>query len=67
MNNTVSLMVLNDQSQMLLRLRNDLDEQNILVTTNNRYQLERAKMIGMLEMARAFDMNIDTYRWVYAC
>jgi len=67
MNNTISLMVLNDQSEMLLKLRKDLDEQNFLVTTNNRYHLERAKMIGMLEMARAFDMNIDTYRWVYAC
>lgn len=67
MNNSISLMVLNDQSEMLLKLRKDLDEQNILVTTNNRYQFERAKMLGMLEMARAFDMNIDTYRWVYAC
>jgi hypothetical protein len=44
-----------------------LEEKEVRVSADAGYQFERAKMIGMLDMARAFDVNIDEYRWVYAC
>ena len=67
MNNTVATMLLNEQSKQLLSLRGRLEEKEVRVSADAGYQFERAKMIGMLDMARAFDMNIDDYRWVYAC
>jgi hypothetical protein len=67
MNNTVATMLLNEQSKQLLSLRGRLEEKEVRVSADAGYQFERAKMIGMLDMARAFDMNIDEYRWVYAC
>jgi hypothetical protein len=67
MNNTVATMLLNEQSKQLLSLRGRLEEKEVRVSADAGYQFERAKMIGMLDMARAFDVNIDEYRWVYAC
>jgi hypothetical protein len=67
MNNTVATMLLNEQSKQLLSLRRRLEEKEVRVSADAGYQFERAKMIGMLDMARAFDVNIDEYRWVYAC
>jgi hypothetical protein len=59
--------LLTEQSRFLLNLRESLEKQNIRVSDNRTYQWERAKMIGMLDMARAMDLDIDDYRWVYAC
>ena len=67
MNNTVATMLLNEQSKQLLSLRGRLEEKEVRVSADAGYQFERAKMIGMLDMARAFDVNIDEYRWVYSC
>jgi hypothetical protein len=67
MNNTVATMLLNEQSKQLLSLRGRLEEKEVRVSADAGYQFERAKMIGMLDMARAFDVNIDEYRWIYAC
>jgi hypothetical protein len=61
------LELLTEQSRFLLNLRESLEKQNIRVSDNRTYQWERAKMIGMLDMARAMDLDIDDYRWVYAC
>jgi hypothetical protein len=59
--------LLTEQSRFLLNLRESLEKQNIRVSDNSTYQWERAKMIGMLDMARAMDMDIDDFRWVYSC
>jgi hypothetical protein len=59
--------LLTEQSRFLLNLRESLEKQNIRVSNNSTYQWERAKMIGMLDMARAMDMDIDDFRWVYSC
>jgi hypothetical protein len=67
MNNTVATMLLNEQSKQLLSLRGRLEDKEVRVSADAGYQFERAKMIGMLDMARAFDVNIDEYRWIYAC
>lgn len=67
MNNSVVTMLLDEQSKQLLMLRDKLDGHGVRVSADKGYQYERAKMIGMLEIARAFDVDIDNYRWVYAC
>ena len=59
--------LLQEQSRFLLSLRESLEKQNIRVSDNRTYQWERAKMIGMLDMARAIDLDIDDFRWVYSC
>jgi hypothetical protein len=59
--------LLTEQSRFLLNLRESLEKQNIRVSDNSTYQWERAKMIGMLDMARAIDLDIDDFRWVYSC
>lgn len=59
--------LLQEQSRFLLNLRESLEKQNIRVSDNRTYQWERAKMIGMLDMARAIDLDIDDFRWVYSC
>jgi hypothetical protein len=59
--------LLTEQSRFLLNLRESLEKRNIRVSDNSTYQWERAKMIGMLDMARAMDMDIDDFRWVYSC
>jgi hypothetical protein len=59
--------LLTEQSRFLLNLRESLEKQNIRVSDNRTYQWERAKMIGMLDMARAIDLDIDDFRWVYSC
>lgn len=59
--------LLKEQSNFLLNLRESLEKRNVRVSENRTYQFERAKMIGMLDMARAIDLDIDEYRWVYAC
>jgi hypothetical protein len=59
--------LLTEQSRFLLNLRESLEKQNIRVSNNSTYQWERAKMIGMLDMARAMDMDIEDFRWVYSC
>jgi hypothetical protein len=61
------LALLQEQSRFLLNLRESLEKQNIRVSNNSTYQWERAKMIGMLDMARAIDLDIDDFRWVYSC
>jgi len=61
------LALLQEQSRFLLNLRESLEKQNIRVSDNRTYQWERAKMIGMLDMARAIDLDIDDFRWVYSC
>jgi hypothetical protein len=59
--------LLTEQSRFLLNLRESLEKQNVRVSDNSTYQWERAKMIGMLDMARAIDLDIDDFRWVYSC
>jgi hypothetical protein len=59
--------LLTEQSRFLLNLRESLEKQNIRVSDNSTYQWERAKMIGMLDMARTIDLDIDDFRWVYSC
>jgi hypothetical protein len=59
--------LLTEQSRFLLNLRESLEKQNIRVSDNRTYQWERAKMIGMLDMARAMDLDINDFKWVYAC
>ena len=59
--------LLQEQSRFLLNLRESLEKQNVRVSDNSTYQWERAKMIGMLDMARAIDLDIDDFRWVYSC
>ena len=59
--------LLTEQSRFLLNLRESLEKQNIRVSDNRTYEWERAKMIGMLDMARAIDLDIDDFRWVYSC
>jgi hypothetical protein len=59
--------LLTEQSRFLLNLRESLEKQNVRVSDNSTYQWERAKMIGMLDMARAIDLDIDEFRWVYSC
>ena len=59
--------LLQEQSRFLLSLRESLEKQNIRVSDNRTYQWERAKMIGRLDMARAIDLDIDDFRWVYSC
>jgi hypothetical protein len=61
------LELLTEQSRFLLNLRESLEKRNIRVSDNSTYIWERAKMIGMLDMARAMDMDIDDFRWVYSC
>lgn len=61
------LALLQEQSRFLLNLRESLEKQNVRVSDNSTYQWERAKMIGMLDMARAIDLDIDDFRWVYSC
>ena len=61
------LALLKEQSRFLLNLRESLEKQNIRVSDNRTYQYERAKMIGMLDMARAMDLDINDFKWVYAC
>jgi hypothetical protein len=61
------LALLQEQSRFLLNLRESLEKQNIRVSDNRTYQWERAKMIGMLDMARTIDLDIDDFRWVYSC
>ena len=61
------LALLKEQSRFLLNLRESLEKQNIRVSNNSTYQWERAKMIGMLDMARAMDLDINDFKWVYAC
>lgn len=59
--------LLQEQSRFLLNLRESLEKQNVRVSDNSTYQWERAKMIGMLDMARAMDLDINDFKWVYAC
>jgi hypothetical protein len=61
------LELLTEQSRFLLNLRESLEKRNIRVSDNSTYTWERAKMIGMLDMARAMDIDIDDFRWVYSC
>jgi hypothetical protein len=61
------LALLQEQSRFLLNLRESLEKRNVRVSDNSTYQWERAKMIGMLDMARAIDLDIDDFRWVYSC
>lgn len=62
-----SIDLLKNQANFLLSLRDKLEARNIRVSGDNTYQWERAKMIGMLDMARTIDVNIDEFRWVYSC
>ena len=62
-----SISLLKSQANFLLSLREKLELRNIRVSGDNTYQWERAKMIGMLDMARTIDVNIDEFRWVYSC
>lgn len=62
-----SIELLKNQADFLLSLREKLESRNIRVSGDNTYQWERAKMIGMLDMARTIDINIDEFRWVYSC
>ncbi len=62
-----SIALLKSQANFLLSLREKLELRNIRVSGDNTYQWERAKMIGMLDMARTIDVNIDEFRWVYSC
>lgn len=59
--------LLTEQSRFLLNLRESLEKQNIRVSDNRTYQWERAKMIGMLDMARSMDLDINDFKWVYSC
>ena len=61
------LALLQEQSRFLLNLRESLEKQNVRISDDKTYQWERAKMIGMLDMARAIDLDIDDFRWVYSC
>ena len=61
------LSLLQEQARFLLNLRESLEKQNVRVSDNRSYQWERAKMIGMLDIAKSLDMDIDDFRWVYSC
>jgi hypothetical protein len=67
MNNSISVRILNDQAERLEQIKERLEQENARIFTDTEYQNERARMLGMMEMAKVFDVNIDDYRWVYAC
>jgi hypothetical protein len=67
MNNSISVRILNDQAERLEQIKERLEQENERIFTDTEYQLERARMLGMMEMAKVFDVNIEDYRWVYAC
>lgn len=56
---------LDQQEAFILRLQETLDSRGIKWIENSTWKFERAKMIGMIEIARLTGLNITSYSWIF--
>lgn len=56
---------LKQQETYLLNLRESLEKRWLKACDSKAFQYERAKFIGMLDIAKKLDIDISPFNWVY--
>lgn len=54
---------LDQQEKYILSIRERLEKRNL--RTSQSLEYERAKFIGMLEIAKILEIDVSTYSWIY--
>lgn len=53
------------QGQLLLRMRESIEIHNKSTDHSSTYQFERAKLIGMLSVLDALQVDRSTFNWIF--
>ncbi len=63
--NDAILKAVNEQEQVLLKLRESLERRRITLCDNKSWNFERAKFIGMLDMLDALKIDRSEFSWIF--